>query len=68
MKFLNSKFVSILWVIGGVAFLVPVLKHIIKGEPLAGPSLAIACMYFTFAIICGHAARKSTDNSNPPNA
>jgi hypothetical protein len=69
MKNWKNKLVPMLWALGGVLFLVPaVLKPVIKGEPLNSAFLAIAFMFFTFAVVFFAVGRKSGGGSSPPSA
>lgn len=49
---MKAKLVTILLALGGVLFLVPSVKHLVKGEPLSwSPSLATAIGLFLAAVI-----------------
>ena len=55
-----------LWAFGGVMALVPaVVGPVLKGKPLNYTFLAIAFMFFTFAVAAG---RKPGGGSGPPSA
>ena len=72
MNVLKSKLVPFLFALGGVAWLVPAVKQLIKGEPLNVIYITSATSCFLFAVIfravCVAAARKSEGGSAPPSA
>ena len=72
MKILKNKLVPMLFAFGGVMWLVPVVKQLIKGEPLNVVCITSATTCFLFAVIfraAGVAAsRKSEGDSSPSNA
>jgi hypothetical protein len=56
--------VPALWIIGGVAALVPaVVVPVVKGEPVNYTFLAIAITFFLFALVLFAASRKSDGGS-----
>jgi hypothetical protein len=66
MKAWKNNLVPILFAFGGVMFLVPaVLKPVIKGEPLNNVFLAVALMFFTFAVVFFAVGGKSGGVSGP---
>ena len=74
MKNWKNYLVPSLYALGGVGFLIPAVKSVIKGVPLTYDSLsdfdnygslAFAFMFFTFAVVFG---RKSGGGSGPPSA
>ncbi len=69
MKTWKNWLVPALWALGGVASLVPaVVGPVIKGEPLDYRFLAIAFMFFIFAVVFFIIGRKSGCSSSPPTA
>ena len=57
-----------LWALGGVLWLIPTVKDLIKGESVREVFPAIAFMCFTFAVTFFGIARKSGGSSGPPSA
>jgi hypothetical protein len=69
MKTWKNWLVPVLFALSGVLSLVPaVVKPVIKGEPLNDTYLAIAFMFFTFAVVFFAVGRKSGSSSGPPSA
>ncbi len=68
MKVWKKNFVPALWALGGAAALVPAVGPVIKGEPLNYVFLAVAIMFFIFAVLFFAASRKSGGGSGPPSA
>ena len=68
MKFRKNKLVPILWALGGVLWLVPTVKDLIKGEPVREVFPVIAVMCFALAVSFFGIGRKSGGGSGPPSA
>jgi hypothetical protein len=69
MKTWKNWLVPALFALGGVLSLVPgVLGPVIKGEPLNNVFLAVAFMFFTFAVVFFAVGRRSGGGSGPPSA
>ena len=68
MRTWKNWLVPALWALGGVASLVPAVGPVINGEPLNYTFLAIAFMFFIFAVVFFVVGRKSGGGSGPPSA
>jgi hypothetical protein len=72
MKGRKYKIVPILFVIGGVGWLVPIVKQLVSGEPRRGGFITSAISSFLLAIVfyrAGVAAQqKAEGDSGPPSA
>jgi phosphotransferase system glucose/maltose/N-acetylglucosamine-specific IIC component len=63
------KMVPILFVLGGMGWLLSVVKQLVKEEPISGANIVFACMFFMFAIVFSvAAARKSSGDSASRNS
>jgi hypothetical protein len=61
MKSWKYAIVPVLFVLGGLGWLVRVVKQLIQEEPINGANIVFACMFFMFAIVAsGVAARKAS--------
>jgi hypothetical protein len=65
MKSWKYKIVPILFVIGGIGWLIGPLKQFIKDEPIRGANIVFACVSFMFAVVL---ARKARGNASTPSA
>ena len=70
MKFWKKNLVPILFALGGVFSLVPVMKSLIKGEPLNETFLVLAINYFVLAVVflAVGRGRKSGEGTGPASA
>ncbi len=69
MKIWKKQLVPALFVLGGVLCLVPaVVKPVIKGGPLNSAFIAVAFVFFTFAMVLFAAGRKTGGGSGRPSA
>ena len=68
MKVWKKNLAPALWALAGVLSLVPVMKDIIQGESVRTVFLAIAIMFFIFAVVFFAAGRKSGGGPGPPTA
>jgi hypothetical protein len=69
MKSWKYSIVPILFVLGGMGWLLKVVKQLIRVEPVSGTAIVFACMFFSFAAFFAvrgvAAARKSSSASGP---
>jgi hypothetical protein len=66
MKAWKYTVVPILFVIGGLGWLLRVVKQLIREEPISGAAIVFACMFFSLAIVSSvAAARKSSGDFGP---
>lgn len=72
MKVWKNKLVPILFAIASVGFFVPVVKQVIKEEPVNGAFLVLALAFFVMAIVFlavgVGVGRKSGGGSGTPSA
>jgi hypothetical protein len=70
MKNWKNKLVPILFALGGVLFLVPVMKQVIQEEPVKVVFLVIANIFLALAIVflAAGAGEKSNGAPRPPSA
>jgi len=67
MKSWKYAIVPTLFVLGGMGWLLRVVKQLNKDEPISGAAIVFACMFFSFAIVFAiAAARKFSAKSGPP--
>lgn len=66
MKTWKNMVVPILFALGSVGFFVPVVKQLIKEEPVDGTFLVIALACFTMAVVFFVVGRKSDGGSGTP--
>jgi hypothetical protein len=69
MKSWKYAIVPILFVLGGMGWLLRVVKQLIREEPVSGTAIVFACMFFSFAAFASvhgvAAARKARGESGP---
>jgi hypothetical protein len=65
MKSWKYAIVPILFILGGMGWLLRVVKQLIREEPISGAAIVFACMFFSFTAFSAAAARKSSGDSGP---
>ena len=74
MKAWNRNVVPVVLAIGGLMWLLPTVKQLIKGEEIRGVFIVFAILCFTLAVgshrraAAAAAARKAESDSGPPSA
>jgi hypothetical protein len=70
MNVWKNKLVPILFALGAVLFLVPVMKQVIQGEPVKVVFLVLANTFLALAVVflAVGAGPKSDGGSGPPSA
>jgi hypothetical protein len=66
MKSWKYAIVPILFVLGGMGWLLRVVKQLVREEPISGAAIVFASMFFSLAIVSSVAAARKTSGETGP--